>query len=172
MPYAGDPTDYPETVLIDGTDLQDLTGVWFSGVNALAGLFAPLTRRGGTKAIPGATGTVRSPGKSLDEFAFSIPVLVEPLDDDAVDVAGIRQRRAQTWDNYTALIAACAGTDGLVVITRRRPTAAGHADHHADGEFINATGVQWEDRESLSAQLNFLVTAGQWLDGSDAAVLP
>lgn len=168
MPYSMDPAEFPDTLFIGAQDIQLIQGIVLAR-DALAGVFAPMTRRGGTTQIPRKRGSQRAPGKPLQEFAFVVPLTVMPHSDSVgTEPSGFRQRRAQTWDNYTTLVTVCSGDagDGLIALTRRRPTIAGHADHTADGEFTGASGITWADNECLEVDLNFLNTDACWFSGS------
>jgi hypothetical protein len=152
-----DTTIPPDTLLVDGNDINSLC---ILPPDALAGVLAPGTRRGGNLVAAGLQGQRKGTPKPLDAFPFTIPVTV-------VHTTGtdVRTKRASVLSNFSALVAAVAGltTNGAVLLCRRLSTSGGHVDQYAQGEFVGATSPTWLDvAENLSVNLQFINLSGAW----------
>lgn len=155
MPYY---TSYVDTLLVDGTDIQSLSGV---AVTSLTGLLAPGIRRGSPDVIPGRQGQL---GAQLvyDAYPFSIPIIV--FGGTGTDL----QRRAAMIANLTAAIAAVGGqsTGGLVVLKRRLAKVGGGYDTHtANGQFVRMNMTE-PNFETGQTELQFVNLDGSWWTGS------
>lgn len=157
MPYT---SPYVDTLMVDGTDLQSLTGIV---VQDLSGLFAPGTRRGSNDVIPGRDGQVGA-ALPLDAYSFSIPIVVDGgTDPDPV------ARRAVMVANLRAAVAAVGGqsTGGLVALTRRLGKVGGGYDiHTADGQHVALNTFSLMNFDNGKTDLEFINLNGAWLDGS------
>lgn len=161
MPYT---SELPDTLIIDGQDLQLLTGVAFTD---LGFLFAPGQRRGSNDVVPGRRGQIGVP-KPLDAFQFSVPVVILPTDISGSYADGAQPQRAQAIVNYEALLQACSGTNGMVTMGRRLATSSSYIEYTAAGEFVQAANVQWLAQGSrVTAELQFINLDGAWRRNSD-----
>jgi hypothetical protein len=156
---------YPDTLLVDGLDLQTVPGLV---VMDLAGLFAPGTRRGDDDVIPGRRGQV---GAELpfDAYAFTIGVAL--LSDTAEPVPS----RAQFITRLRTLSAALMGTNGLVTLTRRLANTggAGYVEHTCAGRFVSGTGFDMLNASNGTTELQFINLDGAWHDAAtDAWLVP
>ena len=143
-------TALPDTLIVDGVDVQSLTGITVTRLD----LFAPGTRRGSDDVIPGRQGVVRAP-KIYDAYAFSVEILVEGA------------TRAEMVANLAAAGAAIGGgSDGDVTLTRRLSTTGGYVDHNANGEFVGWTAIDLLNPQTGATELQFLNTSGAWTPDS------
>lgn len=157
MPYY---TDLPDTLIVDGADLQALTGITINDLD----LLAPGTRRGSDDIIPGRDGQLGAP-LPLDAYSFSVPITVDGGTD-----PGLHARRATMLATLRAAIADIGGmtTGGLVTLTRRLAKVGGGYDEHtAPGRFVAANTFSLIRWDTGRTELEFVNLAGAWSDGTD-----
>lgn len=148
----------PDTLLVNGTDLQDLVVV-----HDLSGLHAPGTRRGENVTYPGVRG-VTYLEKVYDAYAFDIPVTILPNNTDGTLDSTPHERRAQLLSNLRDLEALL--DDGLLTLTRRlAATGGGYTDHTCSAEYAAGLAMTLLDPENGQTVLQFVNLDGCWLDG-------
>jgi len=151
MPYYG---PLPDTLLVDGTDIQAIDGVI---VNEME-LFAPGVRRGSNDVIPGRRGQLGAE-LAYDAYAFSVMVTIEG------------PSRVDMIANLRSVAAACAGTNGLVTLTRRLSKSGGGYDTHtAAGQFVQGLGISLLNPQTGQTELQFVNLDGCWFDASAPTV--
>lgn len=157
MPYT---SPHVDTLIVDGTDLQSLTGIV---AQDLSGLFAPGTRRGSNDVIPGRDGQLGA-ALPLDAYSFSIPILVDggtdpdPVARRAVMVANLRAAMAAIWGGSNG---------GLVALSRRLGKVGGGYDTHTcSGQFVTLNSFSLLNFDNGKTDLEFINLNGAWLDGS------
>lgn len=169
MPYQ---SSLPDTLIVDGTDLQTLTGVY---LDDLAFLLAPGTRRGEQTPIPGEDGAggtdaaQRGAELPIDQYTFTVPIEIRGVDSSEAAPATEIGARGQFLANVKALADAIQGTNGKVILTRRMTNAAGtgYDTDTADGQFV--TGLTPDEQiTAVRARfsLQFTNLSGRWKRGS------
>lgn len=144
---------YTDTLLIDGTAVEDLPGVF--AVDFIDGLYAPGDPRGDDDDIPTAWGSL---GASLPVAKYLITV--------SLGVKG--PTTAELNDNLAAIGVTCRGTggDGLVALSRRLARTGGTQTHTADGRFAGGLKLTQANWSAGGLQLQFYNLSGGWFDGS------
>lgn len=169
MPYN---TDLPDTLIVDGTDLQTLAGVW---LDDLGFLLAPATPRGEQDTIPGEDGRggtdsdPRGVGLPVDAYQFTVPITVQCQDGAGATSTVLAEARGQFIANVRALAAAIQGSRGLVTLTRRLTNAdgSGYDEETADGQFLGGlTPTSTDTPLRATFDLQFMNLSGRWYDGS------
>lgn len=143
----------PDTLLINGTDLQTLVTV-----TDFSGLRAPGTKRGSNLTYPNARGDAYLP-KVYAAYSFDIPVALTGQD----ATSSLLDRRVAFNEALDALTAVL--DTGLLVLTRRLATSGGYVEHTADGEYNAGLAVQMSNSVSGTTILQFENLTGCWLDG-------
>ena len=145
----------PDTLLINGTDLQMLCTV-----TDFSNLRAPGTRRGSNLTYPNARGDAYLP-KVYAAYQFDIPIAL--TGDDAT--SSLLDRRIAFNAAFDALTAVL--DVGLVTLTRRlATTGGGYVEHTADGEYLSGLAVKMANPIAGTTILEFGNLTGCWLDGS------
>lgn len=164
MPYFG---TLPDTLLINGTDLQSIAGIV---VEDFSGLFAPGRRRGDDIPIPYANGATGVPNLPYEAYTFDIPVVVLESDGSGNTPSTDYGRRAQMIANLRS-VATAIGTTGLVTLTRRLANAGGTYDSHTcSARYLDGLGMELLNYHTGRTVLSFLNLDGCWYDGAVAMV--
>lgn len=142
---------YLNTLLIDGTDVYDLPGVF--AVDFIDGLDAPGTTRGDDDVIPGADGQLGH-GLPVDRYLITVPLWVQGTS--AADLNA----------NVRAIGPLVTGARGLVTLTRKLDNGAGFDSHTAPGRFATGLGLSRVSDTVGSMDLQFYNLNGRWFDGS------
>lgn len=143
---------YIDTLLIDGTDVRSLPGVF--AVGFIDGLYAPGTRRDADDVIPGADG-VTGAQVPLDKYLITVPIWISGATTAALNA------------NVRAIGPLVTGTRGLVTLTRHLDNGAGYDTHTAPGRFATGLTLSMVNLTQGSMDLQFYNLRGAWLDGTD-----
>lgn len=145
----------PDTLLINGTDLQTLVEV-----TDFSGLRAPGTKRGGNLTYPNADGDAHLP-KVYAAYSFDVPVALTGQD----STSTLHERRAAFNAKLDALTAVL--DTGLLVLTRRLAVpGGGYVEHTAEGEYNSGLAMQMGNAVAGTTILQFENLTGCWLDGA------
>lgn len=152
MTYYG---PLPDTLLVDGTDLQSIAGII---VTNLDGLLAPGTRKGENVPISGRRGVIGVP-KVYDAYEFGVGIRVEGDD------------RAAMLATLATLSAVLDGDGGLVTLTRRLVSGSSYVEQTAAGEFVDGLQVALLNGWTGDTELQFVNLDGCWF-ASAAPTVP
>lgn len=142
MPYF---SALPDTLLVDGTDIQALTGVIVTRLE----LHAPGDRRGENVHTSGRRGAIGVP-KVYAEYEFSVGIVVEGTS------------RADMLANLNAAGAILDGDGGLVTLTRRLSSGGSYIDHTAAGQFNSGLAIAILNESTGQTELSFTNLDGCW----------
>lgn len=145
----------PDTLLINGTDLQTLFEV-----KDFSQLRAPGTRRGSDLTYPNVDGDTYLE-KVYAAYNFDIPVGLSGDD----PTSSLLERRAAF---NAALDAAIAVLDtGLLTLTRRlAKVGGGYNETTAQGRYSAGLAIQMSNPIAGTTVLSFVNLTGCWLDGT------
>lgn len=147
-------TTLPDTLLVDGTDVQSLTGIIVTSLE----LWAPGDRKGENVHTSGRRGAIGVP-KVYAEYEFSVGIVVEGTS------------RYDMITNLNAVGAILDGDGGLVTLTRRLSTSGGHVDHTAAGQFNSGLAAAILNEVTGQTELSFTNLDGCWF-ASGAPTVP
>lgn len=157
MAYA--PAILPDTLLINGVDLQSLPLI----VADFAGLHAPGTKRGANIVVPGVAGEIGT-AKVYDAYTFDVPVTIVPDYADGSTPLTSFDRRAQYLANLAKVQTAI--DVGLTTFTRKlAAVGGGTTSMTCNGEYIAGLAVTMLNHNSGKTILQFRNLDGAWTDG-------
>lgn len=151
-------TTLTDTLLINGVDLQSLTGIV---VRDLAGLHAPGTRRGSNDTVPGRRGQLGA-RLDLDAYAFALPIAVLPVDADGNALSTTQERRAAMLSHLQSIVRLTSADEGLVSLTRRFSTPTGNVEHTARGQLVEGLAAELLNFETGQTELQLINLDGCW----------